>query len=153
MKMKKLTALLLSLAMVFALASCGSSGTTNVSTGGTSSASDASDAGTSAAASASTDETKDDGSLTEVTVQLKWVQQAQFMGYYAAKELGIYEDFGLDVTIVPGGSVDVVDEVDNGRAQFADVCPSMGIRYRPMSGVRWCMTTVNLSASGASASI
>ena len=40
------------------------------------------------------------------------------MGYYAAKELGIYEDFGLDVDIIPGGSVDVIDEVDSGRAQF-----------------------------------
>lgn len=36
------------------------------------------------------------------------------MGYYAAKELGIYEDYGLDVTIVPGGSTDVIDEVDSG---------------------------------------
>jgi NitT/TauT family transport system substrate-binding protein len=38
-----------------------------------------------------------------VTVQLKWVTQAQFAGYYVAKEKGFYKDEGLDVTIKPGG--------------------------------------------------
>jgi NitT/TauT family transport system substrate-binding protein len=38
-----------------------------------------------------------------VTLQLKWVAQAQFGGYYAALEKGFYEDEGLDVTIKPGG--------------------------------------------------
>ena len=122
--MKKLIALLLSLAMALALVSCGSSGTTNVSTGGTSAGAASQPASTSADASGPEESSGSDGELTPVTVQLKWVQQAQFMGYYAAKELGIYEDFGLDVTIVPGGSVDVVDEVDSGRAQFADVWTS-----------------------------
>ncbi len=41
--------------------------------------------------------------LDEVTLQLKWVTQAQFAGYYVAKERGFYEDAGLDVTIQPGG--------------------------------------------------
>jgi NitT/TauT family transport system substrate-binding protein len=37
------------------------------------------------------------------TLQLKWVTQAQFAGYYAAQDQGFYEDVGLDVTIQPGG--------------------------------------------------
>jgi NitT/TauT family transport system substrate-binding protein len=39
----------------------------------------------------------------KVTVQLKWVAQAQFAGYFVAKEKGFYKDAGLDVTIKPGG--------------------------------------------------
>jgi NitT/TauT family transport system substrate-binding protein len=39
----------------------------------------------------------------KVTLQLKWVTQAQFAGYYVAKEKGFYKDAGLDVTIKPGG--------------------------------------------------
>ncbi len=38
-----------------------------------------------------------------VTLQLKWVTQAQFAGYYVAKEKGFYDAAGLDVTINPGG--------------------------------------------------
>ena len=38
-----------------------------------------------------------------VTLQLKWVPQAQFAGYYVAKDKGYYEEEGLDVTIKPGG--------------------------------------------------
>jgi hypothetical protein len=39
----------------------------------------------------------------EVTLQLKWVTQAQFAGYYVALENGYYEEENLDVTIKPGG--------------------------------------------------
>ena len=39
----------------------------------------------------------------EVTLQLKWVTQAQFAGYYVALEKGFYEEEDLDVTIKPGG--------------------------------------------------
>ncbi|NDR55782.1 ABC transporter substrate-binding protein [Aliiruegeria sabulilitoris] len=39
----------------------------------------------------------------EVTLQLKWVTQAQFAGYYVAADKGFYEEEGLDVTIKPGG--------------------------------------------------
>ena len=38
-----------------------------------------------------------------VTLQLKWVTQAQFAGYYVAKDKGFYEEEGLDVEIKPGG--------------------------------------------------
>ena len=39
----------------------------------------------------------------QLTLQLKWVTQAQFAGYYVAKDKGLYEEAGLDVTINPGG--------------------------------------------------
>ena len=38
-----------------------------------------------------------------VKLQLKWVTQAQFAGYYVAAAKGFYKDAGLDVTILPGG--------------------------------------------------
>lgn len=38
-----------------------------------------------------------------VTLQLKWVTQAQFAGYYVAQAQGFYKDAGLEVTIKPGG--------------------------------------------------
>ena len=39
----------------------------------------------------------------KVTLQLKWVAQAQFAGYFVAKDKGFYKDAGLDVTIKAGG--------------------------------------------------
>jgi len=39
----------------------------------------------------------------KVTIQLKWVTQAQFAGYYVAQDKGYYQAAGLDVTIKPGG--------------------------------------------------
>ncbi len=39
----------------------------------------------------------------KVTLQLKWVAQAQFAGYFVAKDKGFYEKAGLDVEIKPGG--------------------------------------------------
>jgi len=39
----------------------------------------------------------------DVTIQLKWVTQAQFAGYYVAQDKGFYEEAGLNVTIKPGG--------------------------------------------------
>jgi NitT/TauT family transport system substrate-binding protein len=41
--------------------------------------------------------------LTNVTLQLKWVTQAQFAGYYAAVAQGYYKDAGLNVKIKIGG--------------------------------------------------
>ncbi|HEY7707987.1 MAG TPA: ABC transporter substrate-binding protein [Gaiellaceae bacterium] len=59
------------------------------------------------------------GDLTKVTLQSKWVVQAQFAGYYAALDQGYYEDEGLDVDIRPGGP-DIVPEqvVLGGQAEF-----------------------------------
>ena len=39
----------------------------------------------------------------DVTLQLKWVTQAQFAGYYVALDKGFYDAEGLNVTIKPGG--------------------------------------------------
>ena len=39
----------------------------------------------------------------DVTLQLKWVTQSQFAGYYVALDKGFYEAEGLNVTIKPGG--------------------------------------------------
>ena len=39
----------------------------------------------------------------EITLQLKWVTQAQFAGYYVALDKGFYEEENLDVTINAGG--------------------------------------------------
>jgi len=39
----------------------------------------------------------------DVTLQLQWVTQAQFAGYYVALDKGFYEAEGLNVTILPGG--------------------------------------------------
>jgi NitT/TauT family transport system substrate-binding protein len=57
--------------------------------------------------------------LTPITLQSKWVVQAQFAGYYAAVDQGFYEDEGLDVTIRAGGP-DIVPEqvVLGGQAEF-----------------------------------
>ena len=43
------------------------------------------------------------GGTIPVDFQLQWVPQAQFAGYFAAKDLGYYEDAGLDVTFLDGG--------------------------------------------------
>lgn len=39
----------------------------------------------------------------KVTLQLKWVAQAQFAGYYVAKDKGFFKAEGIDITIKPGG--------------------------------------------------
>src|SRR5207237_8623127 len=66
-------------------------------------------------------------SADTVRLQLKWVTQAQFAGYYAAQAKGLYAAEGLDVTIRPGGP-DIVPEqvVAGGGAQFGiDWLPSL----------------------------
>ncbi len=54
-----------------------------------------------------------------MTLQLKWVTQAQFAGYYAALEQGYYDDENLNVTIKPGGPDIVPEQVVLGnQAEF-----------------------------------
>jgi NitT/TauT family transport system substrate-binding protein len=65
--------------------------------------------------------------LTKVTLQSKWVTQAQFAGYYEALAKGYYKDAGLDVTIKVGGP-DIIPEqvVAGGQAEFGlDWLPSL----------------------------
>jgi NitT/TauT family transport system substrate-binding protein len=65
------------------------------------------------------DTTAAEGEKDNVTLQLKWVTQAQFAGYYAALEKGYYDAEGLNVTIKPGGP-DITPEqvVASGSADF-----------------------------------
>ena len=60
------------------------------------------------------------GDLTKVKLQLQWVPQAQFAGYYAAVDQGYYKDEGLDVQIVEGGA-DIVpqDVLSAGDVDYA----------------------------------
>ncbi|BBN83090.1 hypothetical protein PA25_30750 [Pseudoalteromonas sp. A25] len=55
-----------------------------------------------------------------VVLQLKWVHQFQFAGYYMAKEKGFYEQAGLNVTILPAdtSSPDTHFKVLAGQAHF-----------------------------------
>src|SRR5881397_2228265 len=65
--------------------------------------------------------------LDKVTLQLKWVTQSQFAGYYAAKALGYYKAFGLDVTLKVGGpSITPEQVVASGGAEIGlDWLPSL----------------------------
>ena len=62
----------------------------------------------------------DSGSLTPIKLQLQWVAQAQFAGYYAAVAQGYYEDEGLDVTIAEGGpDIVPIDSLTAGDVDYA----------------------------------
>jgi NitT/TauT family transport system substrate-binding protein len=67
------------------------------------------------------------GAKKKVTLQLKWVTQAQFAGYYAAKEKGYYDEEGLDVKLKVGGPSITPEQVVLGKqADFGiDWLPSM----------------------------
>jgi NitT/TauT family transport system substrate-binding protein len=60
------------------------------------------------------------GGLVKIKLQLQWVTQAQFAGYYAALSKGYYKDAGLDVTILEG-AVDIVPQtvLAQNQADFA----------------------------------
>lgn len=71
---------------------------------------------------------------SSVSVQLKWLPQAQFMGYYVAKAKGYYDEVGLDVTIVSGGGdISETTAVYNGTVDF---------------GVTWVSNLINADAGG-----
>lgn len=60
------------------------------------------------------------GELTKVKLQLQWVAQAQFAGYYAAVDQGYYKDEGLDVEIVEAGTDTVpIDVLAAGDVDYA----------------------------------
>ncbi len=69
-------------------------------------------------ADASTGGTGED--LTPVKLQLQWLTQAQFSGYYAALDQGYYEEQGLDVEIIPsGGDIVPQDALAQGEVDYA----------------------------------
>ena len=102
--------------------------------------------------------------LTKVTLQLKWVTQAQFAGYYAAAAQGYYKQAGLDVnlkvggpnitpeTVVIGGGADIgldwlpnlfaTDEKGGGLVSVAQVFARSG-----MTEITWKTSGIN-SISG-----
>jgi NitT/TauT family transport system substrate-binding protein len=56
----------------------------------------------------------------KVRLQLQWVHQAQFAGFYLAQDLGLYGKAGLEVEIKPGGpGLDPLIELAAGRCDFA----------------------------------
>ena len=70
----------------------------------------------------------------DVSIQLKWLPQAQFMGYYVALDKGYYTDAGLNVTIVPGGGdISETTAVYTGQVDF---------------GVTWVSNLIAANAGG-----
>lgn len=61
-----------------------------------------------------------EGDLTPVSLQLQWLPQAQFAGYFAAQEQGFFEEEGLDVEIIEsGGDIVPQDALVNGEVDYA----------------------------------
>src|SRR5690349_5799818 len=72
--------------------------------------------------------------LEKVSLQLKWLHQFQFAGYYVALEKGFYRDAGLDVEIRQGGPfIDAMVDVRSGKADFG-VCASGVVLPQPGQG-------------------
>ena len=107
------------LALSFVAASCGDDkeASTTTPTEGTTPAG-TTPAGTTPAAGTGTPTACEE--TTPVKLQLQWVTQAQFAGYYAAVDQGFYEAQCLDVTILEG-AVDITPQtvLANGDADFA----------------------------------
>lgn len=83
---------------------------------------------------ATTDGAFGDLEKTEVSIQLKWLPQAQFMGYYIAVEKGYYDEVGLTVNIVSGGGdIGETTAVNNGTVDF---------------GVTWVSNLIAANAGG-----
>ena len=99
------------MAATLVLAACGTGGTGEATGGATEAAETAGTDGGEASPDATDAATGGTGcgvdelggSPVAVDFQLQWVPQAQFAGYFAANDLGFYEEAGLDVTILEGG--------------------------------------------------
>ena len=77
---------------------------------------------------------KFDVEKSSVSIQLKWLPQAQFMGYYVALDKGYYEEAGLTVDIQPGGGdISETTAVNNGTVDF---------------GVTWVSNLISANAGG-----
>lgn len=116
--MKKLIVLMLGISLVMGLSGCGVSRDTGTDSSTTTDSADSSSMDTEESTDTGSDDSGSDD-LIPVTFQSKWIPQAQFMGYYVALDKGFYEDEGLDVTILPGGSdINVPSVVESGTAQI-----------------------------------
>jgi len=68
--------------------------------------------------------------VEKVTLQLPWLHQFQFAGYYVAKEKGYYTDAGLDVTILDANKKEtLLKSVLDGRAQYGVGHSSLIVNY------------------------
>jgi len=71
----------------------------------------------------------DSTSLRKVTLQLQWLHQAQFAGFYVAKEKGIYSEYGLDVIIEMGGpQISSPHVISNKGAEFGTMFLTSALR-------------------------
>jgi len=71
-----------------------------------------------------------DNGLQKVSLQLQWLHQFQFAGYYVAKEKGLYKDVGLNVEIKEfKPSIDTVKEVLSGNSTYGIGLSSLIQRY------------------------
>lgn len=117
---KRLLALALAAATVFSLTASGCSGTS------ASSSSAASAAPSSGAASSAPS-----GKLQKITLQLSWLPQSEFMGFYVAKEKGYYKDAGIDLNILPGSSNIIPEQqVSAGVANLGITLTSSLMQYQ-----------------------
>ena len=67
--------------------------------------------------------------LTKIRYMPHWLPQAQFSGYYIAKEMGIYEKYGLDVEILTGGpGYPAATELENGNCDIVSMFLSGAIQ-------------------------
>lgn len=103
--------------VALALSACSSSSDTTDTAADATATTEESAAEETAADAAETGECTE---LTPVSLQLQWFVQAQFGGYYAAKDKGFYEEQCLDVTILEGG-LDIVPQtvLAQGGADYA----------------------------------
>ncbi len=67
----------------------------------------------------------------KVTFTPRWTPQAQFAGFYVAKELGFYKDIGLDVEFKhPSAAVNAVELLKRGETDLIGCSLSDGIALR-----------------------
>jgi NitT/TauT family transport system substrate-binding protein len=116
MKVRRFTSIAGAVALALVAVGCGSdddSGSDTTAAAGT-------EAPAASEAPAGSEAPVTTGELKPVKLQLQWVTQAQFAGYYAAVDQGYYRDAGLDVEILEG-AVDITPQtvLAQGNADFA----------------------------------
>jgi NitT/TauT family transport system substrate-binding protein len=67
----------------------------------------------------------------EVRLQLKWLHQAQFAGFYVAQEKGYYAKEDIRIVFLEGGQdIDISERVVSGKADFGVLTPEFILRKR-----------------------
>jgi ABC-type nitrate/sulfonate/bicarbonate transport system substrate-binding protein len=122
--MKKITgkrtwiAVALALMLAFALAACGGAATGDASGGAGEDAATEGDAATGDESAAADEGAGGGAELTKITFVLDWTPNTNHTGLYAAKELGYYEEAGLDVEIIQPSDNTAEQLVAVGQADF-----------------------------------